>query len=191
MTPAIRKLLTVSEETRTEGGLPDGAPLVKAAAIAVMANPYAGRPHSRDLSEIVDTGTDLGRLLGQTAAGALPGAVESYGKAALVGLAGEQEHAVAAKIGAFGTAVRDAVGGGKAWISSVSKRCAAGTSVDVPLASTEDVWVRSHYDAFTVAVPDAPLPDEIVVIVAVASRGRLHERVGGLTRDEALRGGAA
>jgi hypothetical protein len=70
----------------------------------------------------------------------------------------------------------------------VSKRCAAGTPVDVPLASKDDIWVRSHYDAVTVVVPDAPLPDEIVVIVAVASRGRLHERVGGLTREEALRG---
>jgi hypothetical protein len=82
--------------------------------------------------------------------------------------------------------VRDGVGGGASqWISSVSKRCSAGSPVDVPLASTEDLWVRSHYDAFTVVAPDAPLPDEIVVIVAVASRGRLNARVGGRTLAEA------
>jgi hypothetical protein len=184
----LRKLLTVREETRTEGGQAEGAPLVKVAALAVMHNPYAGRSFSGDLSEIVDAGAELGTLLGETATAALGAEVQSYGKAALIGLAGEQEHGVAAKIGPFGIAVRDAVGDASAWISSVSKRCAAGTPVDVPLASKDDIWVRSHYDAFTVVVPDAPLPDEIVVIVAVASRGRLHERVGGLTRAEALRG---
>jgi hypothetical protein len=114
--------------------------------LAVLHNPYAGRPFAEDLSELVDDGAELGTLLGETAAAALGAEVQSYGKAALVGLAGEQEHGVATKI-----------------------------------------WVRSHYDAFTVVVPDAPLPDEIVVIVAVASRGRLHERVGGVTRGEALR----
>jgi hypothetical protein len=184
----MRKLLTCREETRLEGGRADGSPLVKAAALAVIANPYAGRPFSEDLSELVDIGTELGTVLGETAAAALGGEAQSYGKAALVGLGGEQEHAVAAKIGAFGTAVREAVGDGTAWISSVSKRCAAGTPVDVPLASKDDVWVRSHYDTFTVVVPDAPLPDELVVIVALASRGRLHARVGGKTREEALPG---
>jgi hypothetical protein len=188
MSLEIRKFLTVREETRTEGGRADGTPLVKAAALAVMHNPCAGRSVSDDLSELVDTGLELGTLLGEAAAAALGADVQSYGKAALIGLAGEQEHGVAAKIGDFGTAVRDAVGDATAWISSVSKRCAAGTPVDVPLASKDDIWVRSHYDAFTVVVPDAPLPDEIVVIVAVASRGRLHARVGGVTREEAMRG---
>jgi hypothetical protein len=185
MTPQIRKLLTVREETRTEAGRDDGPPLVKAAALAVIHNPYAGRPVSEDLSELIDTGPELGKLLGETAAAALGTEVQGYGKAALVGLAGEQEHAVATKIGAFGTAVRDAVGDASAWVSSVSKRCAAGTPVEVPLACKRDIWVRSHYDAFTVVVADAPLPDEIVVVFAVASRARLHERVGGPTYEQA------
>lgn len=73
-----------------------------------------------------------------------------------------------------------------AWLPSVSKRCSAGTSVDVPLCFKDDVWVRSHYDAITMCVPDAPLPDEIVVICGVASRGRLNARLGGKTKDEAL-----
>jgi hypothetical protein len=185
----LRKLLTCSEETRAPGGHDDDRPLRKAAALAVIANPYAGRPYSAALHEITDHGAELGELLGRSAAELLGVAVESYGKGALVGVSGEQEHAVACTIGAFGTAVRDAVGGGASqWISSVSKRCSPGTAVDVPLASTEDIWVRSHYDAYTVSAPDGPLPDEIVVIVAVASRGRLNARVGGRTLAEARRG---
>ena len=184
----LRKLLTCTEETHAEGGRGDGQPLRKAAALAVIANPYAGRPYSPDLDAITDHGAELGELLGRTALAALGVTAESYGKAALAGVAGEQEHAVACTIGPFGTAVRDAVGGGASqWISSATKRCSPGTAVDVPLASTEDLWVRSHYDAFTVSAPDAPLPDEIVVIVAVASRGRLNARVGGRTLDEARR----
>jgi hypothetical protein len=181
----IRQLLTFVQETRGDGGRGDGLPLRKAAAAAVIANPYAGRPFADDLGELTGPGAELGELLGRTARAALGGEAESYGKAALVGLAGEQEHAVATTVAAFGTAVRDAIGDAREWISSVSKRCGPGTPVDVPLASKHDIWVRSHYDAFTVVAHDAPLPDEIVVIVAVASRGRLNARVGGKTLAEA------
>ncbi len=184
----IRKLLTFVEETRSDGGRSDGPWLRKAAAAAVIANPYAGLPFADDLGDLTRDGAELGELLGRTARAALGVEAESYGKAALVGVAGEQEHAVATTIAAFGTAVRDAVGDAKEWIPSVSKRCPPGTPVDVPLASKEDLWVRSHYDAFSVVAPDAPLPDEIVVIVAVASRGRLNARVGGKTLPEARRG---
>jgi hypothetical protein len=184
----VRKLLTCSEETRTEGARSDGPPLRKAAALAVLGNPYAGQPYATDLAAITDHGAELGELLARTAVAVLGAEVQSYGKAALAGVAGEQEHAVACTVGPFGIAVRDAVGGGASqWISSVTKRCSPGVAVDVPLASSEDLWVRSHYDAFTVVAPDAPLPDEIVVIVAVASRGRLNARVGGRTLDEARR----
>ena len=107
--------------------------------------------------------------------------MESYGKAALVGLAGEQEHAVACITSPFGDALRQAMGGGRAWVSSFTKRCAAGEAVDVPLAYKDEIWVRSHYDGITVRVPDAPGHGEIVVIAAVASGGRMHERLGGMT----------
>jgi hypothetical protein len=186
MSVTIRKTLVVVEETRLEGGLPDDRPLRKAAALAVIANPYAGRPFSPSLDVLVDASAALGRELGELAMQALGTEAESFGKAALVGLNGEQEHGVATKTSVFGDAFRTAVGGGPAWVSSVSKRCAAGTPVDVPLACKDEIWVRSHYDAVTVMVPDAPLPDEIVVICAVASRGRLHARLGGMTRQEAL-----
>lgn len=181
----IRKVLTTVEETRTEGGASDGDPLRKAVACAVIANPYAGRPLEADLSELVDGSAALGTLLGGLAAEALGVPAESYGKAALVGLEGEQEHANACITTAFGERLREAIGGGTAWLSSVTKRCAAGTSVDVPLAFRDEIWVRSHYDAITTSVQDAPLPREIVVICALASRGRLHARLGGKTKEEA------
>ena len=184
MTLQIRRIVTVRDETRSEGGLDADRPLVKAAAIAVLRNPYAGQPYSADLARITDDNYELGKLLASTAAATLGLEVEGYGKASLVGTNGEIEHGVAHKIGEFGAGVRDAVGG-KAWISSVSKRTAPGVQVDVPLAYKDEIWVRSHYDAFTLFLPDAPLPDEVAVIVAVASRGRLNDRVGGMTIEEA------
>jgi hypothetical protein len=180
----IRKLGTLVEEVRLEAGAADGEPLRKAAAWAVVANPYAGRPLVADLAEIVDGSRALGEELGRLAVAALTQPVESYGKAALVGLDGEQEHANACITSVFGDAVRDAVGGGRAWLSSVTKRCAPGEKIDVPLAYKDDIWVRSHYDAITLCVEDAPHPDELVVIFAVASRGRLHARLGGKTKEE-------
>ncbi|HEX5016609.1 MAG TPA: amino acid synthesis family protein [Actinomycetes bacterium] len=176
----IRKFLTVREETRSEGGQKADRPLVKAAAIAVMANPYARQPYSVDLSRITGDNYDLGHMLASAAAATLGLEVEGFGKASLVGTSGEIEHGVAHKIGEFGKGVRDAVGG-EAWISSVSKRCGPGVQVDVPLAYKNEIWVRSHYDAFTLFLPDAPLADEVAVVIAVSSRGRLNERVGGMT----------
>lgn len=179
----IRKLLTFREEVRAEGGQLADPPLVKAAAVAVLGNPYAGQAFSQDLTRITDDNYELGHLLASTAARTLGLEVEGYGKASLVGTNGEIEHGVAHKIGEFGTGVRDAVGG-EAWISSVSKRCAPGVQVDVPLAYKDEIWVRSHYDAFTIFIAEAPLPDEVAVVVAVSSRGRLNDRVGGTTKAE-------
>jgi hypothetical protein len=181
----IRKLVTVVEEVLIEGGRSDGDPLLKAAAMAVIANPYAGLAVVEDLSELVRPSAALGGLLGERAAAALGVPVESYGKAALAGMAGEQEHAVACITTPFGDALREAVGGGEAWLSSFTKRCGPGEAVDVPLAYKDEIWVRSHYDGITVRVPDAPGPGEIVVIAAVASRGRLHQRLGGMSVGEA------
>ena len=183
MSLEIRKMLTVREETRSEGGVRADRPLVKAAAIAVMDNPYAGQPFSEDLSRIIAIDYELGHLLASTAAATLGAEVESYGKATIVGINGEIEHGVAHKIGEFGQGVRDAVGG-EAWISSVSKRSGPGVQVDVPLAYKDEIWVRSHYDALTLFIPDAPLPNEVAVVIAVASRGRLNDRVGGMTVEE-------
>ena len=111
---------------------------------------------------------------------------ESYGKAALVGSAGEQEHGVACLTTVYGNVLRDAVGGGKAWISSITKRVHPGETVDIPLAHKEALFVRSHYDGMTIMVPDAPLSDEICIICCFANRGRLNHRVGGPSKNEII-----
>lgn len=177
----IRKLWSQSEEIPVAAGTADsGAPLRKVAACAIIRNPFAGREFVADLSPLVDGSAALGCTLGETAR-TLCGHVESYGKAAIVGTAGEQEHANAVLTSAFGNAFREAVGGGAGWISSTTKRAPAGAVIDVPLACKDEIWVRSHYDTLEVRVPDAPLPGEIVVIAALASRGRLNARLGGMS----------
>lgn len=181
----IRKLWSQVEEIRTSAGRgDDGGPLRKVAVCAVVANPLAGQGYVADLSGLVAESAELGTVLGGTAR-ELCGAVQSYGKAAIVGIAGEQEHANAMLTSVFGDQFRAAIGGGKAWISSATKRAAAGSAIDVPLAYKDEIWVRSHYDAVEVRVPDAPLPDEIVVIAAVANRGRLNARLGGPRAESA------
>ncbi len=186
MSLEIRKVFTFVEEVRTEGGRDDGSPLVKAATAVVFRNPYAGREWSADLAEIEGPSAELGTLIGERCLAAVGGTVESHGKAVLVGTAGEQEHGNAAKTTTFGNPFRDAFGGGRAWLPSTTKRCAPGASVDVPLCFKDEIWVRSHYDTITVAIADAPAADEIVLIGAVASRGRLNARLGGKSKAEAL-----
>lgn len=166
----------------------DRGPLRKVAVCAVCTNPFAGQGFVRDLSPLIEASAEIGTLLGTEAARLLDAPVESYGKGGLVGTDGEQEHVNAALTSSFGNAFRDAVGGGKAWITSATKVSAAGGVIDVPLAFKDEIWVRSHYDAIEVRVPGAPLPDELVVIAAVANRGRINARVGGLSVDEARAG---
>jgi Amino acid synthesis len=181
-----RKLVTYCEEIRLEGGRDDGeGPLRKVACVGVVANPYADRPWSAELDELVGPSGDLAKLLAERALEALGAPVESYGKAAIVGLRGEQEHANACLTSVFGDAFRTAIGGATAWLPSVTKRAAAGSSIDIPLCYKDEIWVRSHYDAITVSIPDAPLDDEIAVALAVANRGRIGARLGGLTREKA------
>lgn len=185
----VRRTFSQVEEIRSVLGESDaGGPLRKVAACAVIRNPFAGHGHMADLSELVDASGELGTLLGAEAARQLGVPVESYGKGGLAGADGEQEHVNAALTSVFGNAFRDAIGGGEAWITSVTKAGVPGCVVDVPLAYKDEVWVRSHYDAIEVRVPDAPRADELVVIAAVANRGRLNARVGGMTVDQARSG---
>jgi hypothetical protein len=110
--------------------------------------------------------------------------IQSYGKGGIVGLSGEQEHANALLTTTFATPFRDAIGGGSAWISSMTKVAAPGTPIDIPMNAKTDVYVRSHYDGMTIVLPDAPLPDEIALVFCMANRGRLNARVGGMTYEE-------
>ncbi len=189
-TLVVRKIWSQVEQTETVvGRRDDGGPLRKVAVCAVVENPYAAAGFAADLSEVIDGSRALGTLLGDRAVALLGEPVASYGKGAVVGIAGEQEHGNAALTSAFGDALRAAVGGGAAWITSATKVGGPGCSIDVPLAYKDDIWVRSHYDACEVRIPDAPLPDEIVVIAAVANRGRINARLGGRTVEQARAGG--
>lgn len=165
----------------------DGEPLRKVAVAAIVENPYAGR-YVEDLQSLIDASEDLGKELSRLTVDALaPYTAQSYGKAGVVGLAGEQEHANALLTTVFANPFRSALGGGKAWISSFTKRGGPGTSIDIPLASKDALYVRSHYDGITITLHDAPLPDEVAIILAVANRGRLNARVGGV-RFEDIKG---
>ncbi len=182
----FRKVYSQVEVVHSSAGRSDDrGPLRRVAVCAVIENPYAGQGYVEDLGGLIEASGQIGTMLGEEAARLLGEPVESYGKAGLVGTDGEQEHVNAAVTSVFGDAFRDAIGGGKAWITSVTKPATAGAVIDVPLAYTDEIWVRSHYDAMEVRVPDAPHPDEIVVIAAVANRGRINARVGGMTADEA------
>ncbi len=188
----VRKTVAQVEEIRTVLGRTDeGGPLRRVVVAAVVRNPYAGRGYVEDLSGLIEASAEIGTMLGEEAARLLGAPVESYGKAGLVGHDGEKEHINAALTSVFGDAFRRAIGGGKAWISSVTKPGVAGTVIDVPLAYKDEVWVRSHYDAVEFRVPDAPHPDELVVIAAVANRGRINARVGGKTVAEVVGEAAA
>jgi hypothetical protein len=181
MTLRIRKFVSYSEEILYEGGRQaDGDPLVKAVAAAVIANPGAGQ-FQEDLSVNFVLGGELAETLTERALAQLGNGTpaESYGKAAVVGEAGDQEQAVSFLTSDFGNALREQTEG-QEWVCSVTKRGAPGTSIDIPLASKDFLRARSHYDAVTVSIGDAPRADELVVIVALASRSRLNERSGGL-----------
>lgn len=184
---SVRKIVVLLDETHDTAGAsdPDG-PLRKVAACAVIRNPYAGRDFAADLSALIDGSAAVGEQLGTLAGDALGGTVQGYGKGAVVGVGGEQEHGNAALTSVFGDAFRAAIGGGRAWISSATKVGAAGAALDVPLAYKDEIWVRSHYDALEVRVPDAPLPDEIVVVALVSNRGRMNARLGGKSVADVL-----
>lgn len=184
----IRKLLIVLEETHQEGTRAIEPPTRKAAAVAVVANPFAGR-YEDDLAPLVALGEELGGLLGRRAVEALgiqPGQAQSYGKAAIVGEDGELEHAAAILHPKLGAPLRAAVERGAALVPSAKKRGGIGCAVDVPLGHKDAAYVRSHFDAMEVRVPDAPRRDEIVVAVAVTDSGRPLPRIGGLQAHEAV-----
>jgi hypothetical protein len=180
----IRRVMTFFDEVRSEAGRVTNPPLRKSVAIAVVENPFAGR-FVEDLSGLTKASEAIGREICAIAVAMLaPYQPVSYGKAAVIGLAGEQEHGNAMLTTVFGNVMRDAAGGGKAWISSMTKRAGPGATIDIPLAHKDALYVRSHYDGITITLHDAPLPDEIAVICAYASRGRPNHRVGGLTANE-------
>ena len=183
----VRKYVTIVEETVIEGEKKVDPPTRKAAAIAVIKNPFAGK-YVEKLESLIDIGEALGGILGKKAVEALkiaPEKAESYGKAAIVGVDGELEHAAAILHPKLGAPLRDAVGGGRAIIPSAKKMGGPGTEIDIPLHYKDAAFVRSHFDAMSVRVQDAPRSDEIVVAIVVTDSGRPHPRIGGLKKEEA------
>lgn len=186
MPAKIRKLIVQVDETRIVMGQPVTPPVRKALAMAVIDNPYAGR-YAENLDELIAIGEELGGLLGQRCVQALgiePGQAHSYGKAAIVGEAGELEHAAAILHPKLGAPLRVAVEKGAALVPSSKKIGGLGAAIDVPLGHKDAAFVRSHFDAMEARVNDAPRANEIVVAVVVTDSGRPLPRVGGLQAHE-------
>lgn len=188
MSARIRKLVVQVDETRIEMDRAVEPPVRRAVAIAVIENPCAGR-YVENLDELIAIGEELGGLLGEKCVKALgiePGQAHSYGKAAIVGEAGELEHAAAILHPKLGAPLRKAVEKGAALVPSAKKRGGMGTAIDVPLGHKDAAYVRSHFDAIEARVGDAPRASEIVVAVAVTDGGRPLPRIGGLQASEIL-----
>jgi hypothetical protein len=186
MKAKIRKLVTVLDENHSELGRPVAPPIRRAAAVAVIANPFAGT-YQDDLSELIEIGEELGELLGRQALAALGiagEAVQGYGKAAAVGEDGELEHAAAILHPKLGAPLRKLIGKAPALIPSSKKRGGLGLVLDIPLGHKAAAYVRSHFDGMEVRISDAPRAGEIVVAVALTSGGRPLPRVGGLSHAE-------
>lgn len=176
--PEIRKFVVLRESVLSEMGAGLARPIQRAVGLAVIANPFAGRAVD-DLKPLFEAGAAIGeKLMGELVAllGGKPAV--SYGKGALVGLAGEAEHGHACVHPMLGKPMRAAVGGGQAVIPSTVKVASIGERLDMPLGHKDDVWSFDHFDTVTVSVPDAPRPDEIVVAIAIADGGRSRPRCG-------------
>jgi hypothetical protein len=172
----IRRRYLIRDVISFEGATAAVKPVTRIAACAVIENPLAGTA-ADDMGVLVPFGAELGDLLAKEAAAALSAPVRSYGKAAIIGTAGEIEHGAAIIHPRMGKPMRDTIGGGQAIIPSNVKVGAAGVSIDVPLGHKDDVWSFDEIDTMTVAVPGAPRPDEIVVVVVLADGGRPRPRV--------------
>jgi len=183
----IRKWFSLYEETLANetGILADGEPVKKYVIAAAIQNPFAGQ-FSEDLSALIENSPELGHEFGRRIkelAGDNP--IVSYGKAILVGADGEYEHGNAFLTNPAADPVRDALGGGKSWVPSTGKIGGPGATLDVPLAHKDALYVRSHYDSISVSFNDAPRNDEVLIVWAFATRGRLHARLGGLKAEDA------
>ena len=182
----VRKWFEFFEESVSNemGVETDGEPIAKFVVGVVIQNPYANK-FSQDLSLLMEPSFRLGDAFGGRLIRAANGhPIKSYGKSCVVGVSGEYEHGNACLTTAFANPVRKAIGGGQAWIPSTGKVGGPGTAIDIPLAHKDALYVRSHYDTVTVSAHDAPRADEILVLFAGASRGRLHARLGGLSQSD-------
>ena len=180
----IRRLLTIEDQVLIHGGEPVEPATRKVAAIAVIANPFAGR-HVDDLQPLIDTGAELGGILAERIVKVLgPGRVQGYGKACIVGVDGEIEHSAALMHPTFGKPVREAMGGGAAIIPSTKKMGGPGSRIDIPVFYKDAALVFDYLDSMEVGLTDAPRADEILLALAMTDGPRYHARMPGLqTKD--------
>ncbi len=180
----VRKLVVTVEEIWHDNGPRLAAPLRRGSAAAVVKNPYAGS-YVEDILPMMEALKPLGREMAARLVEALggPDKIQSYGKAALVGLAGEIEHGALWHVpGGYG--MRDLLEGSHAIVPSTARIGAAGTSIDIPIHHRVAAYVRSHFDTMEVRVADSPRPNELMLVIAMTTGGRPHARVGGLRADE-------
>lgn len=181
----LRKVQVTVEEILHEFGPPPGRVRRRGAIAAVIYNPYAGR-YEPDIMPMMEALKPLGlemtrRLV--AAMGCTPKQIEAYGKGTIIGAAGELEHGAVWHVPG-GYAMREVLGGAKAIVPSSTKVAAMGARIDIPIHHVNAAYVRSHFDAVETGVPDAPRPDEIVLILAMADGPRIHDRAGGLRASE-------
>ena len=187
----VRKIVVTLEEIRHEGGPPPAVPRRRAAALAVVANPFAGRWEA-DLQPAMEALKPLGLELTERLIAALGGAgIDAYGKGAIVGEAGELEHGALWHVPG-GYAMRDrlgraGLGQALAIVPSAKKVAGMGARLDVPIGHVDAAYVRSHFDAMEVGLADAPRRDEIVFALVMAVGPRIHSRMGGLEADSISR----
>jgi hypothetical protein len=176
----VRKTVLVVEEIRHEFGPPPAVPRLRAALLAVVANPFAGG-YAAELEGAMEDLKPLGSMMSERLIAALGGAegIDGYGKGAIVGEAGELEHGALWHVPG-GYAMRALLGDAKAIVPSAKKVGGIGAPLDVPLGHVNAAYVRSHFDAMEVRVPDAPRAGEIVFALAMAKGPRVHHRMGGL-----------
>jgi hypothetical protein len=177
----IRKIAVLIEEIFHEGGPATKTPRRRAAAMALVANPFAGR-YVAELQSAMDDLKPLGLMLSDRLIAALGGdkaGIDGYGKGAIVGTAGELEHGALWHVPG-GYAMRERLGEAKAIVPSAKKVGAFGSRLDVPLGHINAAYVRSHFDAMEVGMADGPRPDEILFILAMTCGPRVHNRMGGL-----------
>jgi hypothetical protein len=180
----LRKLSILIEEIHHDGGGTDPLPRQRAAILALVANPFAGR-YVADLQPAMEDLRPLGLMMAQRLIAALGGraGIDSYGKGAIIGAGGEAEHGALWHVPG-GYAMRELLGESRAIVPSAMKVGAMAATLDVPLGHINAAYVRSHFDAITVSMPDGPRADEMLLVLAMAKGGRVHSRMGGLEVDQ-------
>ena len=183
----IRKIVTYSEQVLIEGAREAEVPLTMVGVAAIIQNPWAGRGFVDDLMpEVRESCSALGALMVARLCDAIGGAgkIEAYGKASVVGIDGEIEHASAVvHTLRFGNHFRNAVDA-KSYLAFTNKRGGPGTSIQVPMMHKDDEGMRSHYLTLEMRIDDGPRGDEIVVVLGAADGGRPHARIGNRYLDK-------